>query len=123
MSLIKIDEQGRKFEVCNLPKNFPGEDIKGMIFKMTDGQRNEVVDYIKNVIDVVTSFSVATHLNRWGDTPLMFIYEAAGKNEKVAATVLGCMVYAVTVESKTLWCCMKSNITGREFDINFYWKV
>ena len=93
----------------------------GALRRLEKSDRHALYQFLNSRIQELDKFSVATHFNKWANTPMEKLYEAIN-DEKEAGRVLGVIVLNLVVETDQKWMCSKTNLANREFSTNFYWR-
>jgi hypothetical protein len=86
-----------------------------------------VTGYLQEQLEDEDSFSCATKFpmsNKpaW-EGPLSKVFEAAGRDQTVAAYFLGLLVMEWIIASDIQWYSAKTNITKRTFETMYYWTI
>jgi hypothetical protein len=99
-------------------------EYQAWVNKLNPGEYKKIFNFLSN--DLTDDFSVGTkypdHSPAW-DGLLSCLWEATGHNAKQAGYFLGIMMMDVLIQDKDKWCCTKTNITHRDFDTNYYWRL
>ena len=118
--LCRITDTGKAFLVDQLYKK---HEYDLWVKSFDPIKFGAVSDYVaERIAKVPKQFSVATEFGGTWTEPLTYIYEACKQSEEQAAFALGKMVIDHLIRDDSNWCCTKSDLTGREFSINVYWR-
>lgn len=119
--LRKIDEKGRSYLLEKVPyeKNF-----EAWLEKISDSDFRELESFLTEEILGQDKFSIGVLFpqSRWDDTPLAILWQAI-KDKESTGLLLGRIVLKILIEDKdNEWKCTSTNLQGRDFETNFYWK-
>jgi hypothetical protein len=119
MTLKCIDNSGAAYEV----KSVPGIEMYGRYkAKVREEVQDAVEAFIAEEIAKTTEFSLATQFpNPWPDE-LEPIYSFCN-DELLAAYVLAGLVMENLIQAGEAWLYTKSNIQGRDFEANYYFRA
>lgn len=114
---------GRENGSTRVAKPVSLKKFDAIVKRIGEAGLQRIKDFISENISDGKTFSVATKFGRpWDQTPLELIYKAAQQNEGQAAMFIGLLVYNYLVEDDPRhWECAKSELNGRDVEVNFYW--
>lgn len=122
MALHIVDEFGRYYSASKrkLPKA-----IRDKITSLDQKDRDSINNFILDKTSDGQIFCVATKFGfekmNWADTPLFKLWKSCGKNNQIAAVILGHIVMEVLQQSNEDWTCSKTPITKRDFEVNCFY--
>lgn len=121
--LQKIDKKGHVFSVSEVPFE---DEYRVLRLKIPHLSMQRIIDYLENDIENDDSgFSVGTRYPNnhpaW-EEPFNAIYEAMGKDTVMTGYLLGSIVMDIIIHRPEKWFCTKTDVTKRDFEINFYFR-
>ena len=122
-NMYKHTNDDKFFKVKKLIKTKAFNNYKKKAENLFNSLQTIIEDEINNLNEGV-GFSVGTMFpnHRWEKIPELSALYQLIKDEKETGTVLGIIVYNFLVEYDKEWITSKTNLAGREFETNFYFK-
>jgi len=118
MSLIKIDDKGKAFDVKKVSNE---KEYKERLGKFSAEETSSLKEHIPRKIELHEKFSVGTLFPRPWDDIIMIIYNTF-QDEEQSKYFLGTLVKDIIINDKDKWICTGSDLHDRGYDSAFYWR-
>lgn len=119
--LVRIDASGHAYEVKKVPY---ASEYKERLSRLSPKDFKTIWKFLESGLKEDFSVGIKyTSKNReaW-DGPLHLIWESTGRDALSAGYFLGLIMMDVVIQDKHKWVVVKSGITRRDFETNFYFR-